>query len=158
MEPFARYLDAPVDYSAEFSDRVAELGRALAETLGVPVRHEEDMNYNAGQALVVYLAADGSPTGDEAAGASALRVWLSARGPLWTVLGARRGDGEREWHIEPDAGPPAGNVLAGIGTRLAAAGLTRVPADILDQPVPGHETELDGMPATVRDVLFCELC
>lgn len=41
---------------------------------------------------------------------------------------------------------------------MGEAGLRKVPGEALARPAPGHRTELDGLPATVRDVLFCELC
>jgi hypothetical protein len=126
VEPFARYFDAPVDYSKEFRDRVAELGRALGDDLRAPVRHEDDMNCSAGQALVVYLTPDGTPTGDELAAAYRPKIWISSRGPLWAALGARTGDGPREWRSCPVAELPAAPVLGIVEERLRAAGLTRV--------------------------------
>jgi hypothetical protein len=89
-----------------------------------------------------------------------LKVAVSARGPLWTLL-AWRQDTPRHWSPLPIAsipGPQAAATIATIERVMSAAELTRVPEDRLDDPVPDQVTDLDAAPATVRDVLFCEIC
>jgi hypothetical protein len=49
-------------------------------------------------------------------------------------------------------------VLRNIDQIMAESKRTLVVAAELDELVAGAQTELDGAPATVRDVLFCELC
>jgi hypothetical protein len=160
MDAWEPYLHVPIDYSKEFGERVAELGRALSAELGQPVALDTDMNYRAGQLLVVYLGPDGSVTGEAAEAATMLRIAVSSRGPLWTLL-AWRQDEPRHWSPVPLGSIPgehAAGTIAAIDRVLSAAGLRRVPEDRLDEPVPGAVTDLDGAPATLRDVLFCEVC
>ena len=158
MESLERFLDAPVDYSTEFTDRVRGLADALAAALGAPVRHETDMNYNPGQLLVVYLGPNGTVTGDEVAADFAVKIAVSSRGPLWALLASRKGAGPREWFPGSISDVQSGSVLGTIEKTMGEAGLARVPDESLERPVPGRVTELDGAPATVRDLLFCELC
>ncbi|MGQ0778308.1 MAG: hypothetical protein ACT4NY_28520 [Pseudonocardiales bacterium] len=161
MDTMQRFLDAPVDYSLEFTERVNDLADSLSAALGVPVRHDTDMNYNPGQLLIVYLLPGGSVTSDERAASHAVKVAVSSRGPLWAMLVSRKGDRELEWfpstvgEIEDGS---AGDVFATIERTMQAAGLVRVSDNTLEELVPGRVTELDGAPATVRDLLFCELC
>jgi hypothetical protein len=160
MDDWEPYLHAAIDYSAEFSERVAELGRALSAELGHPVGHDTDMNYRAGQLLVLYLGPDGASTGDQLGAATMLRIAVSSRGPLWTLL-AWRQDAPRHWSPVPLASIPgehAARTIATIERVLTAVGLHRVPEHRLDDPVPDAVTDLDGAPATLRDVLFCEVC
>lgn len=161
MDTLRRFLDAPVDYSPEFTERVNALAESLSAMLGAPVRHETDMNYNPGQLLVVYLLASGAVSSDERAASHAVKVAVSSKGPLWAMLVSRKGDHELEWFPSAVSGiedGQAGDVVAAIERTMQAAGFDRVPDSMLEEPVPGRVTELDGAPATVRDFLFCELC
>ena len=156
-----QYLDRPIDYSAGFARWVADIGEQLSRALGAPVRHDSDMNYNAGQLLVAHLDAAGRPTGGETGAAWAVTAAVSSRGPLWALLAARAGAGPRVWvstgaaELEEGVGAAAAGVIAEV---MAVAGLERVPDTDLERPAPGHVTEMDGVPATVREALFCEVC
>ena len=48
-------------------------------------------------------------------------------------------------------------MLAAITRVLDAAGRWQVPDDVLGEPMEYRVTELDGLPATVCDVLFGEI-
>ena len=157
------FFAAPIDYSKEFSARVGALGRELSTALGAKVRHDDDMNYNAGQKLEVYLGPDGRATSDRAIASYQLAVVVSSRGPLWTLYGVRRrgSSAQVSWYPCPVADiadlPGAAAVFQAVDDCMRAAELRRVPDDALKQPAPGHLTQLDGLPATVRDVLFYEI-
>lgn len=159
MDIIEQYAEAAPDYSREFTERVGRLGETLSAALGVAVRHDDDMNYNAGQRLTVHLDADGVPTSDEAKARYALKAVVSSKGPLWTVLGFVRGTDPRVWSPLPlrEMGEPARSASQKIAEVLGPTG-SRVDEELLDRPVPGRVTELDGAPATVRDVFFCEVC
>jgi len=139
MEGLERFLDAPVDYSPQFTERVAALGMTLSEALGAPVRHDTDMNYNPGQLLVVHLGPDGTVTGDEVAAAHAVKVAVSSRGPLWAVLAWRKGGGPRVWHPASTSDIGAG-VLARIEEVMRAAGLSRPPSSSPSPAAPPSST------------------
>ncbi|TMR01763.1 hypothetical protein ETD83_14110 [Actinomadura soli] len=162
MAEFTSYLDAPVDYSQSFSDRIARLGAELSTELSHSLSHDDDMNYNAGQKLSLYLTADGRPTDDARAANHALSIWISSKGPFWTAIVHRGPEGELTWYpgsVSAVRETPAGNqILETIDRFMASHDLTLVPEEALGQPAEGHETEMDGAPATVRDVLFCEIC
>jgi hypothetical protein len=154
-----QYSAVAPDYSREFTEKVGRLGEALSAALGVMVRHDDDMNYNAGQRLTVHLGADGEPTSDETKARYVLKAVVSSKGPLWTLLGFARGADPRVWYplSVREMGESAGRTSQRIAEVLDSAG-SRVEDELLDRPVPGQVTELDGAPATVRDVFFCEVC
>jgi hypothetical protein len=156
------YLDRRPDYSREFTERVALLAERVAVAVGVPVTHQTDMNYSVGQQIRIYLTEDGSPVPDEQAATSALSVAVSSKGPLYTLLAWHRRQHPPTWLPTPPTevlvAPRAKAVVEAVDTIMAAASMGHVPEEMLDQPVPGHVTDMDGAPATVRDVLFCEIC
>jgi hypothetical protein len=154
MTAWASYLAAPIERSEQFAERVAAVGQRLSAVLGIPVHHDADMNYRAGQLLTAYIGPDGAPVAADEGAGTMLRVAVSSRGPLWTLMAWRQDTPRRG---SPTA-VPAGDPVPMIAAVLADAGLQQVPPDRLDDPVPGHETDLDGAPATLRDVLFCEVC
>jgi hypothetical protein len=156
------FLAAPVDYSVEFTARVGALGRELSTALAAKVEHDNDMNYNPGQKLQVWLRPDGRATSDPATASYRLTVVVSSRGPLWSLYGYRGfGPGAQVWYPCPVADiaalPGAAGVFHAVDECMRAAELRRVPDAVLEQPAPGHLTQLDGLPATLRDVLFCEI-
>lgn len=156
MDRWSEYFDVPVDYSPEFTGKVAGLGRDLGAELGVRVEHDTGMDYSNGQELTVYMSADGSPTSDEVAAALAYHVCVSSKGPLWMLSGGRKTHQPREWRDVTGGQVDADDVRRVIDEHMARARLDRVPDHALEDPVPGHLTEMDGLPATVRDVLFHE--
>lgn len=157
---WAQYYDNPVDYSKEFDERVGRLADELRGALGVDPRHETDMNYNAGQRVSVLLTGDGVPTEDPAAAGYRLTIVVSSRGPVWARMAWRKGTNAREWFpaTAEEAAPAGGKVMDAVATVMTAAGLRQVPDDVLDDELQGRVTEMDELPATVRDVLFCEVC
>jgi hypothetical protein len=154
-------LARPIDYSPGFTLRVGEIGERLSAELGVPVRQDSDMNYNPGQLLVVHLDAGGGPAAEETGAAWRLTVAVSSRGPLWALLIARAGHRPRLWLHTPAADVEHGagsDVVTAVARVMAAAGLERLPDADLDRPAPGQVTQLEGVPATLREALFCEVC
>ena len=161
MDVLERYKYAPVDHSPAFSALVTRLGDAIAARLNTTVGYARDMNYAAGQQIVVYLLPSLSVASGEADAGYALRVCVSARAPLWTLLLCTRA-GPHTWEFtDPSrilSTPETAAVLAGVRAVLNETGRTEISPDLLEQPVQGKETDLDGAPATVRDVFFCEIC
>jgi hypothetical protein len=156
---WSQYYDAPIDYSKPFQERVAGLAEQLSEALGADVRHETDMNYNAGQRITVLLTGAGAPTSGIEAASFRVAVMISSRGPVW-ALGLWKKGGPREWLVA-SPGELAGigdRVMTAISATMEAAELRRVPDEVLDDEAEGHVTQMDELPATVRDVLFCEVC
>lgn len=157
---WSQYYDAPVDYSKSFDERIAGLAGKLSHALGVAVRHDTDMNYNAGQRITVLLTGEGKPTSDIGVASYRVTAMVSSKGPLWALSVWRTGAGPREWvvaSLDELAGVDDA-ALTAIAKTMDEAGLRRVPDEVLDEEVEGHVTEMDELPATVRDVLFCEVC
>ena len=119
------------------------------------------MNYRVCQMLELFVSVDFRPVAEETEAADLLKVAVSAVAPAWTLVAYRRGDRPREWtQTSADrvwARLPSAVRSAVVGT-MENAGLHHVREAELDRWVDGAVTELDGAPATVRDVLFCELC
>lgn len=162
MDVLDQYLDSPADYSKECEERISGLGKELSRLLAVPLSHGSDMNYNAGQRLGTYLLADRSPTQDPQAATYSLGLWISTKGPLWTLLLHRGEPGRTEWFPTPLSEvadtPEGASLLHTIEAYLRSKDYTRIPEEALEEMLPGKETEMDGAPATVRDVFFCETC
>src|SRR5688500_3991830 len=97
---FEQYLTKPTDYSAGFTASVARVGEEIATECRLTVRHVKDMNYSAGQALIL----TSTDTDD-----SAIRVYLSSKGPLFAIVTfEKHRDG---WH-ESQQGSVANRTLS----------------------------------------------
>jgi hypothetical protein len=159
---YRRFVDAPVDRSQAFTDRVAQLRTELSGRLSASISHDDDMNYNAGQKLGLLLSGGGSPTTDARSATYALSIWISSKGPLWTFLLHRGEEGSLVWRPcrlnELQESPSLRQLPDTIADFLHDRGLSYVNEEVLEELVEGKETEMDGVPATVRDVLFCEIC
>ncbi|MFI0450853.1 hypothetical protein [Actinomadura sp. 6N118] len=158
MDELNRYLDAAPDYSQSFTDRVSRMGAELSDVLSTDLSHDDDMNYSAGQKLGLLLLPNGSPTTDPRAAVYSLGIWISSKGPLWTRMLHCSQEGVLVWHPCSLTGLPDPALLATINDFMRGKGLTLVDEDTLGQMAEGKETEMDGAPATIRDVLFCETC
>lgn len=157
-----QYFTHRPDYSREFTERVRALADDISSAVGVPVKHQSDMNYSVGQQIRIYLTDDGLPIPDEPVASLALSVAISSKGPLYTLLAWHKRQEPSGWFpIAPDevlSASRTGKVADAVHRVMRKAGLSRVPEQVLDQLVPGQVTDMDGAPATVRDVLFCEVC
>ncbi|KAB2347837.1 hypothetical protein [Actinomadura rudentiformis] len=153
-----RYLDAAPDYSGPFTDRVSQLGAELSDVLSADSSHDADMSYNAGQKLGLLFLPDGSPTTDPRAATYSLGIWISSKGPLWTRILHCGQEGDLAWRPCPLSDFPNTSLLDTIENFMRDKGLALVDDDILNQMAEGKETKMDGAPATIRDVLFCETC
>ncbi len=135
-----RYLEQPIDYSADFTRRMADLGEQLSALLGVPFRQDSDMNYNPGQLLVVNLNAAGEPVAADTGAGWRVTVAVSSRAPLGALLAAVA-------DVEHGAGSAAVTAIARV---LTVAGPERVPDKHLYRAALGQVTQMDGAPANLR--------
>jgi len=151
----------PVAYSTEFSERVAALGRELSVVLGLPVRHDADMNYRAGQSLEFELQMH-SPQRRKAV-LIEVRVYVSAKAALFGLLCLDRKRG----FIRPDQigdqvsckilSGESGSAIEKVRQFFIQKGFQEVDEELFQVKVPGALTELDGLPATVFEALFAEI-
>lgn len=153
-------LKAPIDFSEIFTAKASAVARQIESVLGFPPHHAMQMDYRAGQILTVYFDSNGLPIRDERGSKTAVKVAISSRGPLFALLAYQRSD--IAWSPTPIAeilrSPAVENAVDSIRSALHGSELTEISENELDELVPGFVTELDGSPATLRDVLFCELC
>jgi hypothetical protein len=142
----ASALATAPDFSPPFTSRVAALTVAIRESCGTAVEHDSSMSYAASQSI----------SWDEEQGGRTFkfRIFLSARGPLY-ALTAYRMEKPREWRREVDA--PASTDFACIRSILDGQGLTFLAATDLEGLAPGFVTEMDGVPASLFEVLFSEV-
>ena len=156
-------VESEPDYSPAFEQRMADLRERIERDTGHVVEHESDMNYSAAHTLrVPFDAAGNAVTPGGADSRFELVVFVSSKGPFFTVRGRERMTGSRSaetWRPHPTREMPgavqsASEVLHSI---MSDAGFEPLNGPVLDIIVPGHYTELDGAPATVFQVLFTEL-
>jgi hypothetical protein len=109
---------------------------------------------------------------DWSAGQYRIEMFISAKGPFYTFAlyraaelsfeqaKARGGEAKGKYwlHGEPPTFPRRCiNFVGRLGDIIEPLGYRRAPQDVLEHVVPGKITELDGQPATLRQVLFDEL-
>lgn len=153
--------NVPVAYSQEFSEQVAALGKELSELLGMPVRHDADMNYRAGQSLEFEVQAP-SPRRRKPVPVQ-VRVYVSGKGPLFGLFCV---DGQRIFDRPEQMGDQvpckvlsgaAGSAVETVRQFFTQKGFQEVDQEFFQIKVPGSLTELDGLPATVFEALFAEI-
>jgi hypothetical protein len=155
-------LQRPIDYSQNFTQRVSGLAKALSETLGLPVSHDADMNYRAGQNLCFSLqvAAPGAP---RRKGTLEIRIYLTSRGPLFAFycFDPRKlfvAENAAPYPVPFDRLPGAAHqAIERCRQVLAANGWREVEQEWLGAMAPGCLTELDDLPASVFEALFTEI-
>lgn len=139
------------DYSNEFTARVKALAQSLAADLDVPLSHDSNMNYRAGQ----YVAFKARTV--------TVRIYLSSKAPLFAFYvldtSGTLMEPAKASHPVPENRLPA-EVLGQLDVcrkRLGQAGYTEVARTLFDAPASGCTTELDDLPATVFQSLFAEI-
>jgi hypothetical protein len=154
-----QYYSAPIDYSEQFSKRVADLAAAIGANTGCPVVHDRDMNYRAAQSLHVFFDRKGC-VGDKMAAIVEMRIYVSSKGPVYAVylLNIRLTNLAYGLRLDPGVLPAAVRQLADdVAARPAAFGLRQIPSSLFEQPAHGCVTELDAKPATIFECLFAEM-
>jgi hypothetical protein len=117
-------------------------------------------DYSVSHMIESELDQHGRPVGDLAERRYLLKVAVSLVAAAWTLFLYELSAEAAAWVpcTEPMERVVARDVLREIDRLMAESGRSFVVPVALDELVAGAQTELDGAPATVRDVLFCELC
>lgn len=164
-------LQSPVDYSAEFSEKVKKIRDQISEELGTEVGLDSDMNYRAGQRIVVRFNDELEPIAwQDSLAVIDLSVFISSRASYHTYLLRRL---EKPSFDFAKLGLPQpkdvwNTVTAGEETWPKAAmtvidsvmkknSYVRLERSELSQVVDGKFTDLDGKPASMFEVLFSEI-
>jgi hypothetical protein len=152
-------LSSSPDLSADLRTEVAEQARAVAAATGAHVVARFATDYSVSHMIEISLGENGDPVRDVAEQRYLLKAAVSLVAPAWTVFLYQRVD-ERTWvpSSQPVERVVPSDVWRKIEDLMAEKGRCFVATDALGESVPGARTELDGAPATVKDVLFCELC
>lgn len=150
-------IDAPADFTRKFTKEVDAIRAELQSQVSVPVSHHSEMNYANGQRLAFCLDDEGNPTAQEQA-AYEMQIHISSKARLFAIYNLNR-VGKNEWRPISEADLPhqSVNPIRLTEAMLKSMGYERVANAYLSKEVPGHFTELDGVPATVFEVLFSEL-
>lgn len=144
------------DYSAEFTARVQALARVMEPALGMPLEHDTNMNYRAGQHLSCRLKLHRK-------GAVEIRFYVSSKGPVFAIYvldvgGTLTQPGQLGHPIGENPLPEEiARQLERARRILGDQGYTEVPSSLFDTPAPGCTTELDDLPATLFQYLFAEI-
>jgi hypothetical protein len=155
-------LNAPRNDGAQFTALVAAFGQQFSSTLQLPIRHETDMNYCAGQSLRFELRAKQPNSSPKNLGALfEVMVFLSSKAPVFAWYCFDRHGVFSKAHfplLGPNQWPDSVRLMVSrLQPILVKAGWREVPFEILDAPAQNCVTDLDGSPATVFDALFAEI-
>jgi hypothetical protein len=149
-------LDALPDRSPGFTAEVQRLGAALQAALGVSLKHDSDMNYANGQKLAVGVLEDGTAVEMQRSHFE-VDIYISSKGRFYAMLFLQRVRGNEWKTLDPEVALGAPALLRTIRGTLAHAGYKELAGAQLWDTVPGHLTEMDGVPATLFAVLFSEI-
>jgi hypothetical protein len=158
----AALLRSP-DYSGEFTARVKALAKRLEADLELPLSHDSNMNYRAGQYVSFKANLPQVSPKRHAKGSVEVRIYISSKGPLFAFYvmdaGGTLMEPEKASHPVPENLLPADitGQLEVCRKRLSQEGYTEVARSLFDVPAPGCTTELDDLPATVFQSLFAEI-
>ncbi len=140
---------------ANFDALIERLKSKFEAQLGVPIRLDRDMNYNASNSLEIYLDRDGRLVpGDSTQSSRMAVIVVSSLGKFYTVL-ARSQTKPRVWEASPIE--DVSSLIDKISGILEDEELENLEGNVLDEMAPGHRTQLDNAPATVFQVLFGEI-
>lgn len=145
MRVYESFVGEPIDYSLQFTERVALLGTQLSSLMSSAPKHISDMNYSAGQALEWCYEGDGVR----------LQFWFSSRGPLWAAVEFVR-QSNNAWSPSLQFDMRASARVAKAATLLLQAGWVFLDAHH-HEPINNMVTELDGVPTTVFQHFFTEM-
>jgi hypothetical protein len=145
------------DYSGEFTARVKALAERLGADIDVPLSHDSNMNYRAGQYVAFKVRLP------QVRGSVEVRIYISSKGPLFAFYvmdtGGTLMEAAKASHPVPEDRLPA-EIIAQLDVcrkRLSQEGYTEVAPSLFDVPAPDCATELDDLPATVFQALFAEI-
>jgi hypothetical protein len=165
-------LTTAPDFTQAFSHEVQSLRDLVAEALSAKIEHDDDMNYSSAQKLVVWLNGDYQPVAPhDSQAACRLIVFVSSRGRFFsfvtlTLSASTTGwkkkgleEPRRNWTVlAADTVPDEiKNLQKKITFHLESNRFSLLESSVLSQAAKGHQTKLDGRPATVFDVLFSEI-
>jgi hypothetical protein len=155
-------LSRSADYSKEFDVRIIAIRDSLSERLKLPIRIDDDMNYNHGQKLYFGLL-NRPPFGFDERARIEVRIYISSCSDLFCILCFDRAykfvkAEESMYSVLPEKFPEAiQSVIKTCRGALLELGFREVENALLDVIAPDCLTELDDIPATIFEALFAEV-
>jgi hypothetical protein len=155
-------LQSPTDYSPEFTTKIDNINHEICMEFGILATHDATMDYRASQSLAFNVSGR-DPYRLVPDGEIEVRIYVSSRGELFCFYCFdRKGILYREgmWkHPVPLKSFPVGlaDWFDKIRNVMNRIGYDEVGEIFFNEPAPGCSTELDGLPATVFQVLFSEI-
>ena len=175
-------LRASAKSGALFTLEVAAFGQKFSGPVRLPIRHEKDMNYCAGQSLRFDVRAtiatsskpvsgkpvsskpvSRKPVSSKNSGAVLFEVmlFLSAKTPVFAWYCFDRHGVFIKAHfplLAPNQWPQeVRQIVSRLQPMLERTGWQEVPFALLDLLAPNFVTDLDNRPATVFEALFAEI-
>ena len=148
-ELLQKALGSPPDYSGRFSAKVADIVVNISRHCGLSTEHDTSMDYSSAQ-KISWERTESHPR-------IQYRLFVSSRGPLYTIL-PYLADEHGDWRRSADDSVfQEDSAVACVQSVLESHGYEFVATDLLERPAPGHVTDMDGAPASLRDVIFTEL-
>jgi hypothetical protein len=155
-------LNKPIRENSKFTDEIDSVGQQLSSLLQLSVKHETDMNYNAGQSIRFEIRVKRPGSSQKSKGSLfEIMVFFSSRSALFVIYCF-----DRQQFLSNSNFPLiAPNLLpkeilkmcSSVSQQLEFSGFREVPFEILDLPAPNCVTDLDNQPATVFQALFAEI-
>lgn len=166
-------IQAPPDYSETFSNFVGEICQQLSSVFETTLLHDSDMNYSSAQHISLWLDESYMPVNAKSDKVLyKLIVFISSKGPFFTFLCKYCKDVSKK-ELKKEKLPHSGQYwlsfnqneippqffpyMKHIEVELTSFNYTLLSGAILREIVEGHQTDMDGRPATLFDVLFSEL-
>src|SRR5690348_5945190 len=164
--------EALPDRSEAFTHRVGGICATLSRSLSLPLKHDPDMEYAAAQQIVLWLDSRFAAVESQTRARLQVSALISSKGPFFMTLFRRLDQVDSEeascrglprtgncWvradrHLLPREVEKSG---AELENSLQMLGYHRIPERELSKSVPGKLTQLDGLPATIEQVLFSEM-
>ena len=153
------YIYQPINYSEEFDQYVIDLVTRSFNPICPYYHIDKDMNYRASQVVRLHLNDDYVSCEYNSSNVTRqLLYYISSKGPFFArVLMAKTAD--NLWELLPESlqGFYFCDVVQKIDDQLCKSHLTLLEGEVLKEIVPGLTTDMDGVPATVFEVMFAEL-
>jgi hypothetical protein len=164
-------LQTPPDFSEAFDNFVDKICERLSSVFGVLLYHDNDMNYSAAHQIKLHLNREYVPINFKSADVIyELVTLISSKGPFFTFICLHReyvtdfeslalpAPGEYWLRLEPDKiSPKIQAQMSLIIAEMELMNYTLLSGTLLDQVIEGFVTDMDGIPATLFQVLFSEL-
>ena len=162
IEELLSLCQLPTDYSLDFVERAGSFAQSFTSCLPFPPYHRTSMDYCASTTLSYWFDAEFNGVAwADPKGAYRLDFLFSAKADLYTILSYSPDITRLPIHWIPDGKVmtigPLENAIGCVASFMTEQGWEYIEADELRRPATGFLTALDGIQASLFDVMFSEL-